>query len=378
MKVMLQWTNLLIKIDSDGEGWYFRFCPPHASICSYIRYFFDVFELICVNNELLANENKNSLQLFFSCIDTWLKQEKNAAKVLLSLPKTLSRVNKTVWGSEHINLDESELTAIGLPVLPEEVRQFMPSFVKLLVVLVSGYRKNCFVPRNVCESGNYAKFRASYELAKKLETPWLTSMPILTTIQIGKTFYNGFICKDLGLPATKQPKIITGELQRQLSILNMFDVITGERDHGPNNYALISGEGGTEKKICCFDNDGDDAFTMRTSIDCERAFMSSQFVKRGEINRLYLDKEFAERVCELRFFDLFSTLDKHVSPILIIAIFIRLQKTKRAIRVASAKRPLLIDSNNWNMQSIGLEINGVEQYGKTYLNVYDEKCRIGE
>jgi len=174
---------------------------------------------------------------------------------------------------------------------------------------------------------------------------------------------NRFVKKDntsAKKDGSQQPNInITDpNLQRLLSRLSMLDALAMQIDRHLGNYFIEFDEDGNVTGVKGIDNDL--AFGTMTSL--------SQFHNYAGLNKLFLDKDMAQRILALRNEDLQAVLGDLLSPEEMQALFTRLDKLKK--HISSAK---LLEPHEWNDTTAELQadekkdrFSDVGYYGDLY------------
>lgn len=155
-------------------------------------------------------------------------------------------------------------------------------------------------------------------------------------------------------------------LQRELSKLNVLDLITYERDHRPGNYNIILDEKGKVSGLSVFDNDAEMTFAPMTAAT-HSGSGCNKLIGRG-INRPHMDAELAKRIMHLDKKDIQMALMPYLNKIQVQLCWCRIVSLKKAIKISSRRKGFLLKHDQWTEDTIAEELSG--KYGRTYLDTF--------
>ena len=179
----------------------------------------------------------------------------------------------------------------------------------------------------------------------------------------------------MDVPHMTRRSRITPKFQNALLTLNLLDAICHEGDHSPNNYNVVLDDNDMIVGVSAFDNNGISTFTVKSDVDFESFKGCSPFVRNGCINRPYLDKSLADRVCMITKKELQENLSDYLNVLQINSTWKRIIKIKKAIRKTTAENPdFLRASKDLTYRTIEEELSG--KYGKTYLLSFLNDCKV--
>ena len=156
-------------------------------------------------------------------------------------------------------------------------------------------------------------------------------------------------------------EVFTPELSKDLSNLNIIDVICHEKDHCPRNYHIVLDENGQAVSICSFDNDTSWSFSPFGGVAMKTYAGASEFVKNGVINRPLLDADVCSRLLKLSRCDIENSLSNYLGKNQVKACWKRVKAIQQAIRNTH------FEYEQWDEELTNLELSG--KYGKTYYSI---------
>ncbi len=156
----------------------------------------------------------------------------------------------------------------------------------------------------------------------------------------------------------------SGVLQKELTDLNVLDVICNQPDHGPNNYNIAAGEDGC--CVCAFDNDNPRTFFPDFSVTRRLAGCAPMVNGAGLIARSHLSRQTADKLFSVDM----QALDRRLRPYLNFlqrrALAYRIRKINEAIQNTSHRSDdFLLDASDWGQVAVEQAFSGMD--GTTYL-----------
>lgn len=164
--------------------------------------------------------------------------------------------------------------------------------------------------------------------------------------------------------------VFTPELCKELTNLNIIDVICYEKDHCPRNYNIVLNEEGQAISICSFDNDTSWSFSPIGGVAFRTYAGASHFVKNGVINRPFLDLDVCDRLFNLSLYDLEINLSNYLRKNQIKACWRRVKTIQKAINNTH------FQYGQWDEELIKTELSG--KYGDTYYSILWNLCTVSK
>ena len=161
-------------------------------------------------------------------------------------------------------------------------------------------------------------------------------------------------------------EVFTPELVKELSNLNIIDVICYEKDHRPDNYHIVLDKKGRAVSICSFDNDTSWSFSPYGSAMFKTYSGASAFVKNGVINRPLLDNDVCCRLLNLTQYDIENNLNDFIEENQVKACWRRIKTIQQAIKNTHFQH------DQWDDEIMKLELSG--NWGKTYYSILWNRC----
>lgn len=340
---------------------FFRFCPLHAPLQDFYRQ--------RINYHLKAIPFN---QFDFDFLNTYLSTSDNLldfVKFCVSRRYT-DDIYKGFSQKSHILGIMSYKSANE-----DEFNRNLYDLAYCISADVSQYKKNKFINRPETFSAN--RIMAQEALAKLLGIENIFPHTDFVNLHINNQIPAFGIMMDASrgiYPLKLRNKLsqsITPNLQRELVVLNFHDVICNEKDHRPGNYHILMDETNTKAThISVFDNDCRWTFFPTKSVTFKTYAGASPLLNaNGEINRPYLDKDFADRLIKITKDDLYGSLNPYLNKLQISACYAKIVKLKKAIvKTSKNHKVFLIEQDKWNDTTIREELSG--KFGNTYLHIY--------
>lgn len=366
-------SNNIIVYEQDNKQYFFKECRKHTKFKNYINIILnDYFENIsyCSKANYLKNiiENdlidKYNLKKFYF-LNMYCEQNYDIIK------------KYTGW----------DTSAIGLPSLfvlmksDKLVYSFMyvefPEFIKYFRNEIDAYHLNYYIKKDC-----YQTYRSSLSIATKKMADLLSISEMVPDIWYsrlkigdGPEKFGSVMEKVHGICPLElnmeEKQKITSNFQRQLIIMNLFDIICFQRDHKEENYFVIKNKFGYVDDLCAFDNDSPMTFYPLPIINFDTCIRCSSIVSGFKLNRPYMDKKFAYSVVNLSFDKVKIALKEDLSVLQLFMLKIRLKRLKYILKYFEKKSPeRLLDASEWGKKTLIEDISG--NYGKTYLKHFLE------
>jgi hypothetical protein len=161
--------------------------------------------------------------------------------------------------------------------------------------------------------------------------------------------------------------VFTSELAKEVTNLNIIDVLCHEKDHRPGNYHIVLNEVGKAVSICSFDNDSPWCFSPFGGAEFITYAGASSIIDRlGRINRCALDKCVVNKMLALTKNHVVSALSPYLGRNQVIACWKRVVELQQAIQKTEFKY------DGWSEKTVADELSG--KYGRTYYVVLWELC----
>lgn len=359
-------SSVVLHIETSEIDGYFFESRKHTNIKKYVNAFIEDYFLLYCND---YPEKESDKKFILNSI----KNRKNFKK-FISMGVKLYNVQSGCMTF----LNTGDGTAIGL-----ETRNADAELIKRLQKFVgqyawcqlNSYNTNKSVRRNAFQVEEANAALATLEISKLLNLDYLIPQAHFMTLNIDntKSLFGLFIKSADGtsiLPynSDERKAKITPSLQRDLSNLNILDVITHEQDHSPNNYNVIMDNNGLVTGIHAFDNKGNGTFFLRSTLDFQTFKNCSSFIRPdGTINRPYISNEVFTQLKQITPKKIYASLHKNLNLLQIFFCWKRVQVLIKSIeKTLSEKNDFsLLDKTQWSDETIKTELNGA--YGKTYL-----------
>lgn len=321
----------LCEIENSAK--YVRIIRKHAELKDYIFETVDFFFDLIVNDSNLELFRKKALQD--------LKRRENYCNILQT-EKLCQQYKKALVRGEF---KEPEL--FGFPSLNSE--KFLP-YVCSFILFVRGeliaYQNNCCLKNNT-----YQTFGANLQCATKALAEFLDIGYLIPNIQVFKIQYKKkkFLATVMdsspGFPANSiemdKRKFLTADFIRSITNLEYFDALCYQTDHKQRNFNVVLDSNGFLTSVSAFDNDAPFTFLPFFCFPRKVSLITNfqPVYDRGKINRRYMDKAFAERLCSVKRDDLYQVLSNYLNNMQILAIWYRIKRLSHFINKTKEKDP---------------------------------------
>lgn len=362
-KVISSSSVVLHVVTSELDGYFFE-CRKHTNIKKYVKSFIDdYFNIFCDDYP----EKDADKEFIFKSL-----QNPQNFKKFISMGRKLYNLKSGCM--EFLNTGNG--AAIGLETTESELIKRLQKFVgEYAWCQLNSFYTNKYIGKNAFQNKEAAAALATYEISKLLGLEYMLPQANYITLNIDnkKSLFGLFIktaegCSILPFNSDERKGKITPLLQRDLSSLNVLDVITHEQDHSPNNYNVVMDENGLVTGVSAFDNKGEGTFFLSESLDFQTFKYCSSFIKPdGLINRPYISKELFEQIKQITPEMLFKKLKGILNPLQIFFCWKRINNLTTTIEKTLTKQNkfLLLSTTDWSEKTVEDELSG--DYGKTYL-----------
>lgn len=258
-------SNPIKLISKENTIFYFRECREHKDYRHFVLETLDKFYYIAKSKALNDNFDQyipikqSFAEAYVSSFKGYIElciREYDLINKMKSISSVLEKKYFSIWDDNYC-FTKDELECLGLQNFPTAFNDILPLFLLYMRSGTKGWkgRKGTFECYNACRSIGSAK------VAQLLGAENIYTSAELIRLQIDNAQELGVLSnKAPGMRAmdvTAQP---TPSLQRQLSTLNLIDVLCYQPDHWVNNYNIILDEDGKAVDVCAFDNDNGKTF----------------------------------------------------------------------------------------------------------------------
>lgn len=174
------------------------------------------------------------------------------------------------------------------------------------------------------------------------------------------------------IPPKERLKRASPLLLKDMNALSLFDAISGDNDHNPNNYRVVEDANGLFASLSVFDNDCPRAFPKSTSIGEGNALLDGLIKEDGSLDIVGLDEGFFERLLKIERADL-SSLEDLLDEERVVSLFSRISTLKEALRASASKNPSFARKKGaWTIADLRRDL--LESGRKTYLKSFVDDC----
>ena len=361
IKQILHTSNNVMQIKNGAQRIYFRECKPRTSIWQYV-----LNELDCYYTKIRPDLLKDKKH-----IETALSKKKNLKKFV-----NMGMTNDESSGAYNFCMGRGA-HYIGLDGIPADVEERAKDFVQFAWGELFAYRLNKGLKLGCYQTYNAIRGIATYRIACLLGLGELIPKTEYAKIFIdGEFAFFGTVMDEAGgfsveeMEENRRAELVSPELQRLLSNLNILDVLCLEKDHRPGNYNVTESDGKVDCLIA-FDNDSPNSFGLG-DISFETYLGCSPWVVNGKINRPYVDANTINRIFEITDGDLENAVHGLLNFYQRITIKSRLSKIKKVLSKIPEQK--VLEKHMWSENTIKEELSGA--YGKTYLTKFIEKRQM--
>lgn len=362
VEYIFNYSNNIIKLSKDGKSFYFKEARERCPLRKYIE---------------------ESLNWFFSEVydEPQLRIDiSQSLKNRSNFKKLVTMGNKDEEGSSFNEyLKTCDERVLGLPTVPEDKKDVVRKF----IFYIYGEINNHFYNFGV-KNGKRQSYLAVRAIAVKKLADMLSLGHIIPQTEFVKLIINGnekygtLESEAIGanvstVPCEERRKRITPQLLRELTSLNVLDVLCYDNDHRVNNYHTLSDEQFRYVGVTSFDNDAPDNFFPSGKINFKHSTNCSRLVdSHGFINRPHMDRTLAECVLKLNRKSL-KVFCNYLNSVQTGFLWKRIRKLQKAIlKTSKARADFLLDKDDWTTAHIKEDLSG--KYGKTYLVSFLNDC----
>lgn len=362
-------SNAIVSFIYEGRQYYFRECPRRGSKKTFfvnaMNSFFGALNKPFISKEHFKQElplrleyTEAELSAFRAYIDK-KRQDKGFWQLLAAADNASEKCGFSIWDKDASANDF--LAALGFDDAGEDIKPIAIYFLWYMRGAAATYRT-----LNVARGKRYSFFNGVRSVSTWIIADALGLGHMITRaewcfleIEDQKTLFGVLSDAAPGVRMADMEAVLDGTLQKELTSLNVLDVICYQPDHGPNNYSISPS--GT---VCAFDNDNPRTLFPAVSVTGSLAGCSPLVGEDGKVARPYMDKALAERLKGLNSAALGKELKPYLNLLQIWALKRRIKKLVNAIKNTEFKG-LLLEKDGWSMGTAKEEING--NYGTTYL-----------
>ena len=356
IKFIISSTFNVAYLENNNIKGYFRECRVHSSESTFLNEVIkDYFDYICNRSDKIVLKEE---------IYKYLNNKKNKKKFMNM--GILNDKESTVY-LFFKNTANTEI--IGIPkVHSKELDEILPEFIQYIWGEIYAYKLN-----KGLKIGEFQTFNSSRQIATKVLADKLDMGELIPDTQYVKLKINGgkerlgtlmSIAKGISPEELddKTRKRISPQFQREMSNLNMLDVICRQKDHRPghdSNYNVEVNSEGFIISVSAFDNDSPTSFFPSKKIGFMTSAKTTSLInKKGVFDRLYIDQNISKKIEETPFSEINILLKDILTPIQLKY----LEKRYNALCVAiknsrESKTSIFLDLDEWNQKTIDNEIN---------------------
>lgn len=349
-------SSVLYYLKSDKGNFYLKECKRHKDIGSYVGSLIDMFveEFVDANDkELFKKEIFNKLS------------NKNNYRKFINMGMQYVK-NTPMW--EYQNGGGTEV--VGLPELNKDIVKYSDLFIRYSANALDQYTLNSVNSRNSYNLFSASKILATKKIADLMGIGYLVpdSMYFCLEENTEKRVFMGVREVEncyTNIDGGKLECFITPIVQRDLSNIELLDLVCCHMDHGPHNLAFIEKDKvAIETRI--FDNDAPSAFlpvpigVVKQYENIERTIVS------GEFNRPYISVQAYNRILDIGRKDIMQATES-LSKIERVMTWHRLCSLRTCIKKAvDEKRVTVLLDGDWSKETCDFELSN---YGRTLFNV---------
>ena len=354
---ILNYSSNVIKITNSGTTYYFKEAKKRMSdIRACVYEGIDVFFDEIVDNPLLKEKTLLALE------------NKTNFRRLINMGQKNVRSHRL-----HRYLVSHDERCLGLPS-PDSSKEKQQ--LRMLAFYLYGELQSWYYNVNV-KSGELQTFSSarslcSWELARLIGVESVIVPCCFAKIRLnGKEKYGILSEQAVGdtlttVPCEQRAIYVTPQLLRELTNLNLLDVLSRENDHRVGNFHIVSNDEALYVSVKAFDNDSPDCFALSANVGFSNVSGCSGMIDhKGMIRRAHLDKYAAQALLRLEKSHL-KALKPYLGDLQLAFLWLRVRRVKKAVNLTLHKHEdFLLAPNEWREEHIMQDRSG--QYGKTYL-----------
>lgn len=368
---MISVSNVFLKFTYRNQTYYFCECRKHEKPKDYVMSFINDYHHIFAEQSFAESDKSYLIRS--------LGSNENLMKFLKMGDMRIGSKSPCYLFFENGNPELVGLAATDDALLVERMKHFVCRYAWCQL---AAYVENKAVPYGKYQTFAANKSLATRSLASLLKTDRLFPECRYTKLIINEQYeFYGLLMEEspgintirLPFPKSERMNRITPTLQRDLNKLNLFDVLTLEKDHSPNNYNVILNTNNYAVAISVFDNNGIGTFGIKRSISFSSFKNCSPFIIGESINRPYVDLELAEAIIGADQKQLKKALMKYLTVWQYLAFSHRFNGVKKILKdKLSNNIDIFLKEDQWSEKTINAEMSG--EYGKTYLLSFIRDC----
>lgn len=368
-------SNSIISFHYNKKLYYFRECPQLLDFKSYftnsIEKFFKIINKnsLCKENfsqkiPIVVDFNIETVKQFKKYIDN-KKKDKKFISILSKTDVISEKYNFSIWNDN--NYDSYFLEKFGLSNLQASLTDIAVYFLWYMKSVSSTYKT-----LKIAHGSNYSYFSAVRSVSSRIIAEELNLAHMITNVRWcsleldnGNTIFGLLSDSAVGNRMKDISVKPNGTLQRELTNLNILDLIMFQTDHGPNNYN-VNIDKNENYSICAFDNDNPYTFFPLPFITMKLLGCNRFVNNNGIIIRPFFDRNTANKILNLNLHFLKERLKPYLNFLQIKFLIVRIKKLQKAIiKTNITNNNFLLDISDWNEKTLCKELSG--DYGETYM-----------
>lgn len=357
VSMILNTSNNVMKVQTQGGWVYFRECKRHERIDRYVANEIE-FYYTQVRPEYAKDRGH---------IEHSLRDKKNFKKFI-----NMGMTNDSASGAYLFCIGRGA-HHIGLNEMSPEQEECVKDFVQYIWGNLFVYRLNNGLKTGDYQTYNAVRCLATYRMAKLLglesmipKTEYVKLCVDNNTVLFGVAMDQAPGSSSERMEKAYRYTIGSPMLQRLLNNLQLLDVLCLEKDHRPGNYN-VTVENGKVNGVVAFDNDSPNCFGFG-GISFETYLGCSPWVVDNAVNRPYIDADLADRILKLTDQDLFDAVGDLLNLYQRITLKKRVHDIKKILK--NTPKNKFIGQESWSDDTMKEELSGA--YGTTYLTKFLE------
>ncbi len=335
-------SNEIKTINIKGQLYYFRECKHHTPLKEFIHLQLDHFLKFANDTTPMDNfsqpvlirisfstEELDAFRLYFYANE---KRVPDFYKKISACKEILKRFKWGIWDGANPNLNEKQLNELGFTKPSDVVYPVLIYFICYISGVLENYILNKFVGINNYECYSACRSAGTYELAKIFGKERLFTSAEIIKLKIGDEIEYGVLSERAeGIRAKDATCSPSNSLRKDLSCMQILDVLAYENDHWVNNYNVVE-KNGEAVSACAFDNDTLWAFFPNPNINFRSHHSANGIIDdNGALRCGSLDKDFVEKFMSVTYRDLAKGMSPYLNYIQIAALLIRFYLLRKAM-----------------------------------------------
>lgn len=355
VEYILNFTNNIIKFTKSNEVFFFKEARERCGLRKYInKCVHEFFTDVCIDPQLES-------EIFESL------QNKKTFKKLINLGDKAQ--NNSLFNAYLTSNDERFL---NLPAVTEDKEGILRKFVFYIYGEITNYRYNFGVKKDSRQTFLAVRSLSVKKLADMLSLGYMIPCCCYVKMRLKRVEKYGVLAREADgedvsrIPYIERQKFVTPSLLRELTSLNILDVLCNDDDHRVNNYHTVTDDENKYVSVMSFDNDAPKVFFPSAKVRFKHSANCSCLIdRRGLINRPHMDRGLAEAVLKLTKKSL-KNFRNYLNSLQRSFLWIRIRKLQSAILKTIKTNPsFLLEKDGWTAEHIKEDLSG--KYGKTYL-----------